>query len=182
MRSFGDLETMACLARLPARTRLIEATGLETNGSEQTRLIRPHELKTFTTAPVTRNGEPAMLRFRHRHDSMPVNTRATQLLAAASARLGAARRSPLLIRGPAFVGARPVWFHNLAVTGRPATLTQATADLTFAGAVELAELGIDYDAGSWTMRSYFAVEQWVDLFALRLAFAGSCVAPRAAPA
>jgi hypothetical protein len=182
MPSFGDLEIMACLAHLPARTRLIEATCLESDGSEQTRFIRPHELKTFTTAPVTWNGESAMLRFRHRHASMPVNTRATQLLAAASARLGAARPSPLLIRGPAYVGARPVWFYNLAVTGRPATLAQEIADLTFAGAVELAELGIDYDAGSWTMRSYFAVEQWVDFFTLRLAFAGSCVVPRGAPA
>src|SRR4051794_2391194 len=173
---------MSCLARLPARTRLIEATCLESDGSEQTRFIRPHELATLTTAPVTWNGEPAMLRFRHRHDSVPVNTRATQLLAAASARLGAARRSPLLIRGPAYVGARPVWFYILAVTGRPAELAQEIVDLTFAGAVELAELGIDYDEGSWTMRSYFAVEQWVDLFALRLAFAGSCVVPRGAPA
>ena len=123
-----------------------------------------------------------MLRFRHGHDSMPGNTWATQLLAAASARLGEARQSSLPIRGPAYVGARPVWFYNLVVRGCPATLAQEITDLSFAGAVELADLGIDYDAGNWTMRSYFAVEQWVDLFALRLAFAGSCVAPRGAPA
>src|SRR3954447_20696211 len=173
---------MSCLAHLPARTRLIEATCLEGDGSEQTRLIRPHELKTFTTTPVTWNGTPAMLRFHHRHASVSVNTRATQLLAASPARLGEARRSPLLIRGPAYVGARPVWFYNLAVTGCPATLAQEIADLTFAGAVELAELDIYYDADMWTMQSYFAVEQWVDLFALGQAFAGSVVVPRGAPA
>ena len=173
---------MSCLAHLPARTRLIEATCLESDGSKQKRFIRHHELKTFTTASVSWDGEPAMLRFRHRHDSMPVNTRATQLLAAASARLGEARRSPLLFRGPAYVGARPVWFYNLVLRGCPATLAQEITDLSFAGAVELAELGIDYDEGNWTMRSYFSVEQWVDLFTLRLAFAGSCVVPRGASA
>src|SRR4051812_14837198 len=41
MPSFGDLEIMACLAHLPARTRLFEATCLESDGSEQTRFIRP---------------------------------------------------------------------------------------------------------------------------------------------
>ena len=106
MPSFGDLSIMSCLAHLPARTRLIEATCLESDGSKQKRFIRHHELKTFTTASVSWNGEPDMLRFRHRHASVPVNTRATQLLAASPARLGAARRSPLLIRGPAYVGAR----------------------------------------------------------------------------
>src|SRR3954468_9845803 len=86
---------MACLAHLPARTRLFEATCLESDGSEPTRFIRPHELATLTAAPVTWNGEPAMLRFRHCHASVPVNTRATQLLAASPARLGAAPPSPL---------------------------------------------------------------------------------------
>src|SRR3954471_999393 len=148
----------------------MEASRRASSGLTSSKRSRPHR--------SLGNGAPAMLRFRHRHASMPVNSRATQLLAAAAARLGAARRSPLLIRGPAYVGARPVWFHNLAVTGRPAELAQEIADLTFSGAVELADLGIDYDAGSWTMRSYFAVEQWVDLFALRLAFAGSCVVLR----
>jgi hypothetical protein len=81
------------------------------------------------------------------------------------------------VRGAVYLGEGAISFYNLAVKGKGEEVTQKVSHLTFSGVVTLDYLDVECEGRTWEVWSYFSAEKSVDLVALRLALAGSCVVP-----